>query len=152
MQRALKLLACMSLLATGRAAAQDIASLPVSARVRITIADSTRQWWLLPRAQSVIGTVARATGDTLWLHIAGPDTMRVPRVALRRLEMSRGVSRARSALEQGLSLGLLSVLILHSNSDDPPPIGRALGAGAIGAAAGAALGAWRPYERWRRVR
>jgi hypothetical protein len=106
----------------------------------------------LPRAQSVIGNVARATSDTLWLQVAGHDTLRVPRGTLRRVEVVCRVSRGRSAVEHGLTLGAMSVLILSVPADDARSHQSALGISAIAAGLGAALGAWRPYELWRRVR
>ena len=150
--RTLALLVFAWMFVAGGAKAQGIAGLPVGVRVRITVADSARQSPFFPRAQSVIGNVARATSDTLWLQVAGPDTVRVPRGTLRRLEVSRGVSRARSAVEHGVTLGAMSVLIFAASADDAPGHRWGLGISAIAAGVGAALGAWRPYERWRRVR
>ena len=109
MNRALPLLLFLSVFAASRMQAQGISTLPAGVRVRITVADSARQSPLLPRAQSVIGNVARATADTLWLRIAGPDTVRVPRSTLRRVEVSRGVSRTRSAVEHGRVLGAFTM-------------------------------------------
>jgi hypothetical protein len=152
MNRLLALVLLTSVCDAGRAEAQTISSLPAGARVQITIADSARQSPFFPRAKSLIGTVARATPDTLWLQVTGSDTVAVPRGTLRRLYVSRGVSRTRSAVEQALSAGAIAVLIFSAPTDDPLPHRKALGIGAIAAGLGAALGAWRPYERWRRVR
>src|SRR4051812_47802561 len=104
MRRLHLVIAIVALVAAGRAQGQGIADLPAGARIRITLPDSARQHPFMPRAQSVIGTLARTTSDTLWLRVAGPDTVRVPRSALRRVEVSRGVSRARSAVEFGLTM------------------------------------------------
>jgi hypothetical protein len=144
-------IAIVALVAAGRVQGQGIADLPAGARVRITLPDSARQDPFMPRAQSVIGTFARTTSDTLWLRIAGPDTVRVPRGALRRVEVSRGVSRARSAAEYGL-VGLGMGVMLHAVADDDDSRRDAIGVGAITAVLGAFVGAVRPFERWRRVR
>jgi len=83
MRRLHLVLVVVALGAAGRAEGQGIADLPAGARVRITIPDSARLHPSMPRAQSVIGTFARASSDTLWLQVAGPDPVRVPRGAIR---------------------------------------------------------------------
>ena len=148
--RALSLATCVALLAAGRAQGQAIADLPADARVRITMPDSARPWLFAPRGRGVIGTVARATSDTLWLQIGGPDTVRVPRGVIRKVEVSRGVSRARSALEQSLFLGV--VVGLSAARADGPTRQEKVAIGVSALALGAFIGAVSPYERWRRVR
>jgi hypothetical protein len=145
------LVALVTLAAGGRATAQSVADLSSGARVRITLPDSVPQAPLTPKARSVIGTLARVTADTLWLHVAGPDTLRVPRATLRRIEVSRGRSRSRSAMQQGLLMGLSVGGIGVARNDGE--IGRdAVGTAALGAVLGALLGALQPYEHWRTVR
>ena len=147
------ILALATLVAAGRAQGQGIADLPAGARVRITLPDSARQTPLTLRVQSVIGTVARTTSDTLWLQVASRDTVRVPRAALRRVEVSRGVSRARSALEFGFGIGLgVGLASAFGAYGDDHRGDDAIVIGAVTAAFGGVLGALRPYERWRRVR
>src|SRR5687767_4780726 len=87
---------------------------PVGSRVRVTIPDSLRQDVVLPLARSVIGTLARATPDTLWLEIGSPDSVRVARTTVRRMEVSRGASRVGSALEQGFLLGAMGYGLVHA--------------------------------------
>ena len=147
------IIAIAALVAAGRAQGQGIADLPAGARIRITLPDSARQTPLTLRIQTVVGTFARTTSDTLWLQVGGPDTVRVPRAALRRVEVSRGVSRARSALEFGFGTGLAIGLASHAGAYGDDHRGDdAIVIGAVTAVVGAVIGALRPYERWRRVR
>jgi hypothetical protein len=140
-----------SLAAEPQGGAQSIADLPSGARVRITLPDSVRQAPLIPKTRILIGSLVRATTDTIWVDVAGPDTLRLPRAALRRIDVSRGVSRARSAAEQGLFVGAM-VGLLRVSTDDGEVHRRAIGFAALGAAFGGVLGAWQPYEHWRAVR
>ena len=151
MKRALHLIAIVALLAAGDARAQGIDGLPSGARVRLTLPDSLRQEPFMPRRHSIIGTLARATSDTLWLHVAGPDTLRLPRASTS-VAVSRGASRTRSAVEHGVVLGIGAGLILFAAADDEDSRRDALGIGGLGALVGAVIGAWRPYESWRAVR
>lgn len=153
MKRALHLTALVvALLAAGDVRAQGVERLPSGARVRVWIPDSLRQEPYMPRRRSIIGTLARATPDTLWLHVAGPDTLRLPRVSMA-VEVSRGASRTRSAVEHGLVMGIALGLIFYAAADDDAESRReAVQKGGIAAAIGAVIGAWRPYERWRGVR
>ena len=145
------MVAVLALAAAGRARAQSVDDLPSGARVRITVPDSVRQAPLTPRSRTVIGTMARATTDTLWLHVAGPDTVRVPRSALRRIYVSRGVSRSRSAVEQGLFMASIG-LSLGVAANDGELRRESIGIGAVVAALGAFMGALSPYEHWQKVR
>jgi len=140
----------VALVAAGRAQGQAIADLPAGARVRITLPDSARPFPFARRARAVIGTVARATMDTLWVQVGGPDTVRVPRGVIRKVEVSRGVSRARSALEMGLLFGVDVGLLVATH--DHHERGEAVAIGVSAVALGAFIGAVSPYERWRRVR
>ena len=125
---------------------------PVGSRVRVTIPDSLRPDVVQPRARSVIATLARATPDTLWLEIGSPDSVRVARTTVRRLEVSRGASRVESALQQGFVFGAMGYMLVHSISDHPDKRERALRVGLTAAGVAALLGAVRPYEHWRRLR
>jgi hypothetical protein len=151
MKRALHIMALVALLVAGDARAQGVADLPGGARVRITLPDSLRQAPFLRRTRTVIGTLVRATPDTLWLHVAGPDTLRVPRIATT-VQVSRGASRLRSALEQGLAIGIGVALIHYTSADDTHSRREALPIGGLGVALGAVIGAWSPYESWRTIR
>lgn len=132
--------------------AQRLDDLAAGSRVRIAVADSVRQQPFLPRTRSFIGTLARATQDTLWVHVAGPDTVRVPRSTVRGVEASRGVSRVGSALEQGLSVAAIFGIPLYAAADDRDERQRAVVIVGGTAVVATVVGALRPYERWRRVR
>jgi hypothetical protein len=125
---------------------------PVGSRVRVTIPDSLRATVFTPRAQSVVGTLARSSPDTLWLQLGSSDSVRVARTTVRRLEVSRGASPLASALEQGLVLGVLSYGLAQAQSDRADRHERAVKIGLTAAGVAALVGAMRPYERWRRVR
>ena len=125
---------------------------PDGSRVRVTIPDSLRQDVFLPRARSFVGTLARSTTDTLWLDIGSPDSVRVARTTLRRLEVSRGASRVSSALEQAIGFGAAAYLLVHSISDQPDRRERATAIGLTAAGVAGLVGALRPFERWKRVR
>jgi len=152
--RARLVLVAASLLAvTACAHANTRPSLPPDgSRVRVTIPDSLRPDMFMPRARSVVGTLARATPDTLWLEIGSPDSVRVARNTVRRLEVSRGASRVASALERGIGLGAMGFLLVQSLSDHPDRRERATKVGLSTAGVAALAGALWPFERWRRVR
>jgi hypothetical protein len=143
-----------ALCAAPPAAAQaGAAPAPEGARVRLTLADSVRPAPLAPRAAALVGTLARATADTLYVVPAGAATAAaVPRRAVRVLSVSRGVSRPRSALEQAVVGGVTWALLAYAaGGTDGAPARRVAAYGAAGVGVGAVLGAVRPYERWRRV-
>jgi hypothetical protein len=133
------------------AQAQGISELPSGVRVRVTIPDSVRQAPFIPRRQIVIGTLARATSDTLWVHVAGPDTLRLPRSSTA-VQVSRGVSRGRSAIQSGLAIGVGVLLAAYPRAHSESARRDALAMAGGGVLAGALIGAWSPYETWRRVR
>ena len=87
---AVAVVAIGALVTAARAGAQSIADLTPGARVRITLLDSARQDPFMPKAHRVIGTLAQATADTLWLRIAGPDTLRVATFAFSRAAPRHG--------------------------------------------------------------
>jgi len=135
----------------GSAHAQGIADLPSGARVRVTIPDSVRQAPLIRRRQILIGTLVQATADTLWLHVAGPDTLRLPRASTA-VQASRGVSRTRSAIQFGLGMGIGWLALGYHDAHDEQTRQRAVTLAGVGVVVGALIGAWSPYESWRRVR
>ena len=141
----------VALLAMSRAQAQGIADLPSGARVRVTIPDSMRQAPLIARRQSIIGTFVRATSDTVWLRVAGPDTIRLPRASTA-VQASRGVSRTRSAIQFGIGAGVVALLIRYPDAHSESARHDALGIAGGSMVAGALIGALSPYESWRRVR
>ena len=146
------LIAIAACVLAARADAQRVDDVPAGARVRLAIADSLRQEPFLPRGHRVIGTLARATPDTLWLHVVGPDTVRVPRSAVRGVEVSRGASGVSSALEQFVAVALIFGIPLYSAADDRDERQRAIVIVGGTAVVAAVVGALRPNERWRRVR
>ena len=152
MKRALGLVVALASLLSARLHAQRAATPDQGSRVRLAIADSLRQEPFLRRTRSVIGTLARATPDTLWLHVGGPDTVRIPRTDLRSIDVSRGASRASSAFEQGIAVAAIFGLPLYSAADDRDERQRAVVIVGSTAALAAIIGAVRPYERWRRLR
>ena len=152
MRRALFLIAVAASVLAPRAEAQRVADVAAGSRVRLAVADSLRQEPFLPRTRSFVGTLARGTPDTLWVHVAGPDTIRVPRSTVRGMEVSRGASRGGSALEQGLAVALIFGIPRYAAADDRDERQRAIAIVGSTAVVAAVVGALRPYERWRRVR
>lgn len=131
-------------------AAQDAAA---GARVRVWLTDSLRFDSFMANRMVFMGTVTRLTPDSLAVRIAD-DTLQLARARLRRLDVSRGVSRTRSAIQQGVTFGLGAMLVgvpVHDDIDDLFSGQRLLVSASVGAAFGALLGAIRPYEHWRRV-
>lgn len=141
--------------------AQFPAEVGVGARVRVWVPEPYRQTDGPARRQLLRGTVAALTPDTLHLSIPGTvGTVAIPRVTMRRLQVSRGASRPASAIERavgGAAGGAVSWALLN----DPRRTGgphyrtdwRAAGVGAAwGAGIGALTGLLFPHERWHRVR
>jgi hypothetical protein len=123
------------------------------ARVRVTLSDSLRFDPFIGNRMLLMGTVTRMTADSLAVRIAD-DTLQIPRARIRRLDVSRGVSRTRSAIHQGLAFGIAAILVavpVHDDIDEVFSGQRILISASTGAAFGAVLGAVRPYEHWRRV-
>ena len=137
-----------------QAMAQEAASLPAGTRVRIERPDTLRFAPLVRRSRFVIGSVVRATPDTMYLELGVPGTLAISRSAMRSLAVSRGASRARSAVQQALFAGLVLGALAYS----PPHDGRdrslndAAAWAAGGVVLGAAVGYASPYEQWRRLR
>ena len=152
MRRTALLIAPLVCVLATRADAQRTVDAAAGSRVRITVADSLRQSPYMARSTSLVGTLARVTPDTLWLHVAGPDTVRVPRSTLRRMEISRGASRLSSALEQGIFVALVFGPLAYNAADDSHEKRQAVAIVGSTAVLAAVIGAVRPYERWRRMR
>jgi hypothetical protein len=152
MDRALYLFVALACLAPAGVSAQDVTDLAPGSRVRVTMSDSLRQEVFLPRTRTVIGALSRATADTLWLHVGGPDTVRVPRTGLRAIDVSRGASRVVSAVEQAFVIAVGFGVPLYSAADDRDQRRQAVAIVGATAAVAAIIGAVRPAERWRRVR
>ena len=141
--------------------AQFPAEVAVGARVRVWVPEPFRQDEGPPRRQLLRGTVASVTPDTLRLSIpSAVGTVAIPRGSVRRLQVSRGQSRAASAVE-GAFGGAAGGAITWALMNDPRRSGgphyrtdwRAAGVGAAwGAGIGAVAGMIFPHEQWRRVR
>ena len=162
--RSIIVLACaIAGLGTSPAAlrAQFPADVPVGARVRVWLPESYRQEEGPLRRQLLRGSVNAIAGDTLLLSIPGAaGAVAIPRVTMRRLELSRGVSRPVSAVERAIG-GAIGGAITYAVLNDPRRRGgphyrtdwRAAGVGASwGAGIGAVVGFVFPHERWHRVR
>jgi len=134
------------------AEAQRAESLAAGVRVRVTVPDSLRQQAFGRRTRTLVGTLARVSPDTVWLHVGGPDTVRFARTGLRRVETSRGASRLASAFEFAVFSGLFYGLAAYTVADDADRWRHAREYGGTAAGFGFIVGAVRPYERWRVVR
>jgi hypothetical protein len=141
--------------------AQFPSDVKVGSRVRLWLPESQRQAQGPPRRQLLRGTIAGVGADTLRLSIPGAvGTVAVPRQSIRRLEISRGTSRAASAVERAIG-GAIGGAITWALMNDPNRSGgphyrtdwRAAGVGAAwGGGIGAVIGLAFPSEHWRRVR
>ena len=141
--------------------AQFPADVRVGTRVRLWLPDRYRQAEGPPRRLLLRGTLEGVVADTLRVAIPGAlEPIVIPRSALRRLEVSRGVSRPASAAERAVG-GAIGGAITWALMNDPRRTGgphyrtdwRAAGVGAAwGAGFGAVIGLLFPHEHWHRVR
>ena len=132
--------------------AQTSGAATAGARVRIVLADSVRQAPLITGRLVLVGTLTRSTPDSLAVRIMD-DTVRLARPAVRRLDVSHGASRGRSAAEQAVLAAVVFAAAEYasSNKDNRDRGRRVVTVGALGAALGGLLGALRPYEHWSRL-
>ena len=151
--RALTVVAALALV-VNTSAAQSLTELPPNSRIRLVLVDSLRQGPLFPARQLVVGQLVRSSADSVTLRLMKSGEFSVARVGVKQIRVSRGVSRARSALTVGLSLGLLGVVVVFEESGNQRyhRTQDRLVAGGIGFGAGALLGALSPFEQWRRIR
>lgn len=129
-------------------------------RVRVWIPETFRQEQAPERRQLLRGTVESVDGATLRLRVPGATgSFAIPRASVRRLDVSRGVSRGASMFERAAG-GAIGGAISYALLNDPRRRGgphyrtdwRAAGVGAAwGAGIGGVIGLSFPYERWRRV-
>jgi hypothetical protein len=149
------------LLATPRLAdAQFPTAVQPGTRVRVWIPETSRQEDGPNRRQLLRGTVESVDGSTLHLRVAGTvGSLAIPRTSVRRLDVSRGVSRGASMIERAAG-GAIGGAIFYALLNDPRRSGephyrtdwQAAGVGAaLGAGIGAVVGLGWPYEQWRRV-
>ena len=133
----------------------------VGTRVRLWLPEPYRQADGPARRQVLRGTVEGIAADTLQLTIPGAaGAIPIPRTSVRRFEVSRGRSRATSAVERAVG-GAVGGAVSWALMNDPQRSGgphyrtdwQAAGVGAAwGAGIGALTGILFPHERWRRVR
>lgn len=142
------------------AAAQFPADVQPGTRVRVWIPEAARQEQWPERRQLLRGTVQSV--DAGVLHLTVPSTtgtIDIPRSSIRRLDVSRGVSRGMSMFERAAGGALWSAITVGALNNPRNPNWpnyrtdwRAAGVGAAwGAGAGAVIGFFWPYERWHRV-
>jgi len=144
----------------GFAGAQFPADVQPGTRVRVWLPEPTRQEQEPARRQLLRGTVESVDRGILRLAIPGTaGSLAIPRAAVRRLDVSRGVSPVASMIERAAG-SAIGGAILFGLLNDPRRTGgphyrtdwRAAGVGAAwGAGIGGVVGLIWPYERWRRV-
>ena len=157
------LLALSLTIAAAPAAAQGTFSPRVQpgVRVRVWLPESQKQENTPWGRQLLRATVVGVNGDSLTVSVPGTaGSLAVARADMRRLDVSRGTSRAASAFERAIGFAIAGAVSAALEND---PGGtewpnyrrdwRAAEEGAKwGAAIGAVVGFVFPTERWRRVR
>jgi hypothetical protein len=162
-QRMRQVITALALLAVGSrvAAAQFPDRVQPGVRVRVWLPEPQPQENTPWRRQLLRATVSAVENDVLRLTVPGTQgTLAVQRGTIRRLDVSRGRSRAASAVERAIGFAIAGA-ITAALSNDPegnkwPAYRRdwraaeegAKWGGAIGAVVGFAF----PTERWRRVK
>jgi hypothetical protein len=140
--------------------AQFPAEVRPGTRVRVWVPEPMRQEGAPEHRQLLRGTVESVDGSTLRLAVPGTaGSLSIPRASVRRLDVSRGVSRGVSMVERAAGAaigGAITFGLLNNphNSREPHyrTDWRAAGVGAAwGAGIGAVIGLAFPYESWRRV-
>ncbi len=130
-------------------------------RVRVWLPEAQNQEQGPWRRQQLRATVAGVSADTLRLSVPGTQgTLAVPRAAVRRLDVTKGVSRGASAVERAIGFAIGGAITAALENDPGgtkwPNYNRTWRAAEEGAKWGAAIGAVVgfvfPTERWRRVR
>jgi hypothetical protein len=126
----------------------------------VWIPETVRQEQPPERRQLLRGTVESVDGSILRVRVPNTaSSLVIPRSAVRRLDVSRGVSRGASMVERAAG-GAIGGAILFGLLNDPKRTGgphyrtdwRAAGVGAAwGAGIGGTIGFIWPYERWHRV-
>jgi hypothetical protein len=148
------------LAAPGVADAQFPAEVQRGTRVRVWIPEEARQAEGPNRRQLLRGTVESVDEATLRLRIPSiAGTLAIPRASVRRLDITRGVSRGASMVERAVGGALGGAIVLGVMNDPRNSTGpnfrtdwEAAGVGAaFGAGFGAVVGLIWPHERWRKV-
>lgn len=130
---------------------------PLGTRVRLHLLDTLPQESSLAlRRQRLTGTLEAVRGDTLALRPYGalaPTLLDIG--VVRRADVSRGASRWRTIVLQGLGVGIgaltVADIINSSRGRQEGATREELRWGAVGFGVGAILGTARPYEHWRRI-
>jgi len=142
------------------AAAQFPTEVQSGARVRVWLPEPVRQEQGPERRQLLRGTVQSVDMRVLNLTVPGAlGSLAIPRAAVRRLDVSRGVSRPASMIERAIGGAIGGAVIMALLNDPQRSSGphyrsdwRAAGVGAAwGGGAGALIGLLFPYEHWHRV-
>ena len=129
-------------------------------RVRVWIPEAARQAEGPNKRQLLRGEVETVNAETMRLRIPGSSgAIAIPRTTIRRLDVSRGVSRGASMFERAIGVGIASAITFGLMNDPRNSTGpnfrtdwEAAGVGAaFGAGFGGVVGLIWPYERWRRV-
>jgi hypothetical protein len=152
-----------TLLALGAAAAsaQFPEQVKAGTRVRVWLPDEQQQRDTPWHRQLLRARVGSAGNDTLQLEVQGTvGSLAVSRAQIRRLDVSRGTSRAASAFERafgGAVVGAIGTALRNDPGNRTWPHydsdWRAAGEGAKwGAVFGAVIGFVIPTERWNHVR
>jgi hypothetical protein len=154
------LLALSLLAASSAASAQFPSEVQPGTRIRVWIPEAARQDQTPEHRQLLRGSVESIDGSILRLGIPGTSgSLAISRASIRRLDVSRGVSRGASMFERAAG-GAIGGAITYALMNDPRRRGgphykrdwRAAGVGAEwGAAVGAVIGFVLPHEGWRRV-
>src|SRR4051812_11207213 len=141
------------------ASAQFPADLRPGTRVRVWVPEPARQEQSPQYRQLLRGTVESVDASVLRLRVPGTTgSLAVPIASVRRIDVSRGVSRGASMIERAVG-SAIGGAVLFGMLNDPKRTGgphyrtdwEAAGVGAAwGGAIGAGVGLLFPYERWRR--
>jgi hypothetical protein len=146
--RALSLIVAMALALPATGVAQLVPDSLISRRVRIFLTPLGRDVEGAGAAQLLRGELTKVTPDSITLSIhPGVTPISVAGASVRYLEVSRGVSRGRTAVGLGLKAALVWGALGGSMEDDVSPFVWAGAGFVIGGIAGALL----PQEHWRTV-
>jgi hypothetical protein len=141
-------------------AAQFPADVQPGTRVRVWIPEAARQEQWPERRQLLRGTVQSVDAGVLRLTVPSTTgSIGIPRTSIRRLDVSRGVSRGMSMFERAAGSALSAAIFVAALNNPRNPNWpsyrtdwQAAGVGAAwGAGVGAVVGFFWPYERWHRV-
>lgn len=116
----LVLAATLSLSVGANAGAQTLSELPANTRVRLILVDSLRQGPILPSRQFVAGQLTRITADSVTMRLMGSSDFSIARSQIKGAQVSRGKSRVFSAVTFGVSIGLMSALVVSVDRRGEP--------------------------------